>query len=190
MNPSGHLPITLEKQERDNPAFANYYPQPGTKPVLYKEGIFVGYRGYEHNQTPPLFAFGYGLSYTTFSFANLAVKQDANSSDGPRYMVSFDITNTGKRAGAEVAQLYVSAPNTSVPRPPKELKGFVKVILKPAETKSVTVPLNTRSFAYYDVDQKQWRAPAGNYQVLVGDSSVQIKLTGTLKLNQALAEKP
>jgi beta-glucosidase len=191
VNPSGHLPVTFENQEKDNPAFVNYYPEPNTKRILYKEGIFVGYRGYEQNKTKPLFPFGYGLSYTSFSFANLSVRADVNSADGPKYVASFDITNTGKRAGAEVAQLYVSAPTSStVPRPPKELKGFVKVNLKPGETQSVTLPLDTRSFAYYDVNDRQWQAPAGNYQVLVGDSSVQIKLTGEVKLDRPLIEKP
>jgi beta-glucosidase len=190
VNPSGHLPITFEKQEKDNPAFANYYPEPGTNRIVYKEGIFVGYRGYEHNHTAALFPFGHGLSYTTFSFANLLVKQDANSVDGPRYTVSFDVTNTGKRSGAEVAQLYMSAPGGPVPRPPKELKGFAKINLKPGETQNLTISLNERSFAYYDVSEKQWRAPAGIYQLSVGDSSVQIKLTGELKLDRTFTQNP
>ena len=191
VNPSGHLPITFEKRQEDNPTFSNYYPESGTKRVLYKEGIFVGYRGYEHNGMKPLFPFGFGLSYTTFGFANLSVNQDANSpKNGPEYLVSFDITNTGKRAGAQVAQLYVSAPGDSVPRPPKELKGFVKVNLKPGETQRLTVRLGTRSFAYYDVNGKQWRAPSGNYKVMVGDSSEHIALSGGIKLEQELTEKP
>jgi beta-glucosidase len=190
VNPSGHLPITFEKEEKDNPAFANYYPEPGTNRVVYKEGIFVGYRGYEHNHTAALFPFGHGLSYTTFGFANLLVKQDANSVDGPRYTVSFDVTNTGKRPGAEVAQLYVSALLSPVPRPPKELKGFAKINLKPGETQNVTISLDERSFAYYDVSEKQWRAPAGIYQLSLGDSSVQIKLTGELKLDRTFTEAP
>jgi beta-glucosidase len=191
VNPSGHLPITFEKRQDNNPTFYNYYPESGTKRVLYKEGIFVGYRGYEHNGTKPLFPFGFGLSYTTFSFANLSVKQDASSKkNAPEYLVSFDITNTGKRAGAQVAQLYVSAPGDSVPRPPKELKGFVKANLKPGETQNVTVRLGTRSLAYYDVNEKQWRAPSGDYKVMVGDSSEHIALSGGIKLEQELTEKP
>lgn len=190
VNPSGHLPITFEKRQEDNPTFQNYYPEPGTKRVEYKEGIFVGYRGYEHTGTKPLFPFGFGLSYTTFAFSNLAVSQGNPSTNNARYTVSFDITNTGKRAGAEVAQLYVSAPKAEVPRPPKELKGFVKIELKPGETQKLSVPLDTRAFTYYDVDKKQWRAPAGSYKVLVGDSSDQIKLTGEIKLEEDLTEKP
>lgn len=186
VNPSGHLPITFEKQEKDNPAFANYYPESGSKRVVYKEGIFVGYRGYEHNHTKPLFPFGYGLSYTTFKFGNLSVKPDGDA----KYLVSVDVTNTGKRAGADVAQLYVSAPAGGVERPAKELKGFSKVSLKPGETKKISIPLNTRSFAYYDVSNKQWTAPAGSYKVLIGDSSEQIDLTGEVKLDKTLTEKP
>ena len=190
VNPSGHLPISFEKQETDNPTFANYYPEPGTKRVSYREGIFVGYRGFEHNQARPLFPFGFGLSYTSFKFANLAVKPNLNSADGSRYLVSFDVTNTGKRPGAEVAQLYISAPDGSIPRAPKELKGFSKAKLRAGETQKVTIPLETRSFAYYDVNEEQWLAPAGHYKVLVGDSSGGIKLTGEVRLEKALMAKP
>ena len=190
VNPSGHLPISFEKRPEDNPSYSNYYPEPGTKRVIYKEGIFVGYRGYEHNGTKPLFPFGFGLSYTTFSFANLVLKQDSQSASGSHYFVSFDITNTGKQVGAQVAQVYVSDVSADVPLPPKELKGFVKVNLKPGETQTVQVPLDTRSFAFYDVKESQWRAPAGNYKVMVGDSSEHIVLSGVIKLEQELTEKP
>ena len=107
VNPSGHLPATFERHAEDNPTFANYYPEPGTKRVVYKEGIFVGYRGYEHNHVKPLFPFGYGLSYTTFKFANLAVSPQSAGAN-PQVNVTFDVTNTGSRKGAEVAQVYVS----------------------------------------------------------------------------------
>ena len=190
VNPSGHLPITYEKQEQDNPTFANYYPQPGTKRVVYKEGIFVGYRGYERNEIKPLFPFGFGLSYTSFKFSNLAIKQDASSTQEPRYLVSFNVTNTGNRAGAEVAQIYIADPGSTIPRPPKELKGFAKVNLRPGQTQQLTVPVDTRSFAYYDVNEKQWVAPAANYKVLVGDSSDAIKLTGEVRLSKAQISKP
>lgn len=190
VNPSGHLPITFERKEEDNPTFANYYPGTGTNRVIYKEGIFVGYRGYEHNKTKPLFPFGFGLSYTSFKFSNLAVKQDSDAANGTKYLVSFDVTNTGTRSGAEVAQLYISDPSPVVPRPPKELKGFVKVNLAPAQTERLTIPLDARSFAYYDVNEKQWLASPGNYRVLVGDSSDAIKLTGGVQLNKAITVKP
>ena len=104
--------------------------------------------------------------------------------------MSFDVTNSGKRAGSEVAQIYIADPTASVPRPPKELKGFVKVSLKPGETQRLTVALDTRSFAYYDAVDAVWRAPAGNYKVLVGESSEQIELSRDIKLARALADKP
>jgi beta-glucosidase len=136
----------------------------------------------------PLFPFGYGLSYTTFSFGNLALKETGTAAE-PKYEVSFNVTNTGKRAGAEVAQVYVSDSHASVPRPVKELKGFAKVSLKPGETRRVTVPLDVRSLAYYDVDGHQWRAEAGTFQVQVGRSSQQIELTAPLVLRQTAFAK-
>jgi len=182
VNPSGHLAATFERRPEDNPTANNYYPEKGTNRVVYKEGVFVGYRGYEHNGTKPLYPFGYGLSYTTFKYANL--KADEHSA-------SFEVTNTGSRAGDAVAQLYVAPPaHQAVPRPPMELKGFSRVSLQPGETKSVTVPLNTRSFAYYDVNGKQWRAEKGTYQLLVGNSSEDIQLHVTVSLAEDSTEKP
>jgi beta-glucosidase len=186
VNPSGHLPATFERHAEDNPAFANYYPEGDSKKVVYKEGIFVGYRGYEHNHTAPLFPFGYGLSYTTFSFANLNVAGDSAS---PRATVTFDVTNSGKIAGAEVAQVYIAPSNSTVPMPEKQLKGFQKVMLQPGETKSVSIDLDARSFAYYDVDAKTWKITPGNFGVLVGDSSASLPLKGALKISPATAAK-
>lgn len=114
----------------------------------------------------------------------------AGASELGKYVVSVDVTNTGKRAGAEVAQLYVSAPGGNVPRPAKELKGFVKVNLNPGETQRISIPLDTRSFEYFDADQKQWRAPAGTYGVLVGDSSEGIRVRGEVRIEEALTEQP
>ena len=181
VNPSGRLPVTFERRWEDNPVHDSYYPEPDTKRIVYKEGIFVGYRGYEHNLTKPLFPFGYGLSYTNFRYSNLAVKPvtDAPSS-APRYEVSFDVQNTGSRAGAEVAQVYVSSKQAKTPRPEKELKGFVKVNLKPGETRRVNVTLAERALSYYDVNTKQWRAEPGQYEILVGHSSAQVELRYTL----------
>jgi len=126
VNPSGRLPVTFERRWEDNPVHDSYYPEAGTKRVVYKEGVFVGYRGYEHNHTKPLFPFGFGLSYTTFSYTNLSIKQLSNTASGLRYEVSFDVKNTGTREGADVAQVYVGDTHTKVPRPAKELKGFFK----------------------------------------------------------------
>jgi beta-glucosidase len=186
VSPSGHLPATFERRLEDNPTYAHYYETPGTNRIEYAEGVFVGYRGYERNGITPLFPFGHGLSYTTFQYANLAVTPVAGTSGaGTRWAVSFDVTNTGAREGAAVPQVYVGSPRAEVPRPSKELKGFTKVTLEPGETQRVTVPLDVRSLAYYDVSGKQWRAEAGEYQVLVGSSSAEIALTGHLSLQGA-----
>jgi beta-glucosidase len=194
VNPSGHLPATFERRGEDNPAHDSYYPEPGTNRIVYKEGIFVGYRGYERNRTKPLFPFGYGLSYTTFKYSNVAVNAVSGVSagggaSGLRYEVSFDLTNTGTRAGEEVAQVYIADTHASVPRPPKELKGFAKVSLQPGETRRITVPLDIRSLAYYDVNGRQWLAEPGTFDVLVGASSDEIELTGRLSLPSAVSVK-
>jgi len=186
VNPSGRLPATFEARWEDNPVHDSYYPSDGTKRVVYKEGVFVGYRGYEKNGTKPLFPFGFGLSYTTFKYANLQIKPLPNDSLGPRYEVSFDVTNTGKREGSDVAQVYVGETQPKVPRPAKELKGFAKVRLQPGETKAVSVVLNARSFAYFDVATSQWRAEAAAFDILVGRSSQQIELRGTMNLSTAI----
>ena len=182
VNPSGHLPVTLERKAEDNPTYANYYPEGDSNRVIYKEGTFVGYRGYEHNHTQPLYPFGYGLSYTTFKFSNLAVK-----SDGSHATVTFDITNTGDRAGADVAQVYVGDDHAKIARPAKELKGFEKVMLQPGETKHVSVDLDSRAFAYYDVEAKKWSIAPGKFSVLVGDSSASLDLKGTVDISQSAA---
>ncbi len=187
VNPSGHLPDTFEKRWQDNPAYANYYPETGTVRVSYKEGIFVGYRGYEHNHVQPQFPFGFGLSYTTFKFGNLSVVPASSSALAPSgrpalYTVSFDVTNTGSRAGADVAQLYVAESAPKVPRPAQELKGFARVELASGETKHVTLSLDARAFAFYDVAAKHWQADSGAYTIKVGDSSVDTPLSAGLTL--------
>lgn len=182
VNPSGKLPVTFEAKAGDNPTFANYYPEGDSIKVEYKEGIFVGYRGYEHNHVKPLFPFGYGLSYTTFKFSKLAV-----AGNGAKATVSFDVTNTGKRAGAEVAEVYVADDHAKVARPAKELKGFERVTLAPGETKHVSVSLDDRAFAYYDVDAKQWKIDPGKFGVMVGDSSEALDLKGSVDISPAAA---
>ena len=187
VNPSGRLPVTFERRWEDNPVHDSYYPAAGTNRVEYKEGVFVGYRGYEHNNTKPLFPFGYGLSYTTFKYGNLTVRPAAASpangaSTGALYEVSFDVKNTGTREGADVAQVYVGDTHAKVARPAKELKGFAKVSLRPGETRRVSVTLDRRAFSYYDAGAKQWRADPGDFDVLVGRSSEQIELRGKLTL--------
>ncbi len=186
VDPSGHLPATFERRAQDNPTYTNYYTEADTNRIDYKEGIFVGYRGYEHNHVKPLFPFGFGLSYTTFKFANLSVTpKDATST--PNVTVSFDMTNTGDRVGAEVAQVYVSDEHATVARPAKELKGFDKVTLEPGETRHVSVALDGRSFAYYDTQEKKWHIAPGRFGILVGDSSESLDLKGSVEVSKEAA---
>lgn len=180
VNPSGHLPVTFERRAEDNPTFANYYPDGDSIHIPYKEGIFVGYRGYEKDHTEPLFPFGFGLSYTSFKFANLHV---AVHRGGQFATAEFDVTNTGKRAGADVAQVYVVDGHAPVERPQHELKGFARVVLQPGETKHVSVPLDARAFAYYDVAAKHWAIAPGSFTVQVGESSAALPLSAPLALS-------
>jgi beta-glucosidase len=159
---------------------------------VYKEGVFVGYRGYEHNGKKPLFPFGYGLSYTNFAYSNLSIiVEDKKGGTGSwSAEVAFDVTNTGKREGAEVAQIYVADKHSKIERPAKELKGFIKLNLKPGEKHRVTVELDKRALSYYDVDSKQWRADPGEFEVLIGSASDNIRLRGRLVLAESgTAEK-
>jgi beta-glucosidase len=179
-SPSGRLPITVERRWEDNAAHDSYYPREG-KTVSYSEGVFVGYRHFDKTGIKALFPFGYGLSYTTFAYKNLAVAPASVSADNP-VAVSFDVTNTGNRAGAEVAQVYIGDHHAHVPRPVKELKGFSKAYLNPGETKHVSVTLDSRAFSYYDDKNHRWTAEPGEFDVLVGRSAAQIELTGKLTL--------
>ena len=176
-SPSGKLPASFERRQQDNPTFHSYYPEKGEKRVQYSEGVFLGYRHFDRAdaETKPLFAFGYGLSYTTFGYSKLEVTPLRGNLSEP-VSVSFDVKNTGNRVAAEVAELYVGDSHASVPRPIKELKGFAKVNLKPGETKHVILTLDRRSFSLYDVGKKDWSAEPGDFTILVGSSSDNIQL--------------
>ena len=178
-NPSGRLPISMERRWEDNAVHDSYHPKNEEKKVEYTEGIFVGYRHFDKSSVKPLFPFGYGLSYTTFDYKNLAVSPAAASED---VTVAFDLTNNGTRAGAETAQVYVGDRHASVPRPVKELKGFAKVELNPGETRHVEVTLNRRAFSYYDVKNHKWTLAPGDFDIYVARSSAEIELTGKLSL--------
>lgn len=180
VNPSGKLPVTIEKRWEDNPVFNSYYDngKETYKRVQYSEGVFVGYRGYEKNNIKPLFPFGFGLSYTTFNYNNLKLSKKENN----KVSVEFDIKNTGKVAGAEVAQVYVKDIKSSIPRPLKELKGFEKVYLKNGETKHVIIELDSSSFAFYDVDKKDFIVESGNFEIMVGTSSENILMSSTIQI--------
>jgi len=178
VNPSGKLPMSWEREIEDNPANGNYYESPGSRDVNYAEGIFTGYRYYDKGKVKSLFPFGFGLSYTSFVFSNLIVSPQTTSGTGT-VDVSFDILNTGTRAGAEVAQVYVGEPDAGVPRPVKELKGFSRVMLAPGESRRVTVTLDRRAMAYWDTGSHDWKIDAGKFVVYVGDSSQNLPLQGT-----------
>ncbi len=175
-NPSGKLPMTFLKRWEDSPAYGHYPGQNGV--VEYAEGIYVGYRHFDKHNIEPLFPFGHGLSYTTFAYSDLRVTQ------GMPVQVSLAVRNTGKREGAEVVQLYVKAPHSSVDRPVKELKGFRRVVLKPGEKRTVSFSLDRSAMSYYSTAKHEWVAEPGTFEVLVGASSRDIRLTGKFELGE------
>jgi beta-glucosidase len=180
VNPSGKLPLTFPVKLEDSPAHVlGEYPSTPGNPLkqTYKDDIFVGYRYFDTYKVAPQFAFGHGLSYTTFKYDKLSVTPGNQSAT-----VKLTVTNTGKTAGAEVVQVYVHDEQAAVKRPEKELKGFDKVFLKPGESKTVTVSLDTNAFQYYDEAKKQWVLEPGKFDVLVGSSSRDIRLTGNVTL--------
>ncbi len=186
--PSGKLPCTFPKRLADSPAHAlNAYP--GTNgTVTYTEGLLVGYRWFDTKKIEPLFPFGHGLSYTTFKYSKLKLVKGTDS-NGPLIRVQFEVANTGKIEGAEVPQVYVEDISSSLARPLKELKGFEKIMLKPGERRTISIILDSRSLAYYDPNKAAWVAEAGDFRVLVGSSSRDIRLHGEFKLGETLVQK-
>jgi beta-glucosidase len=179
-SPSGRLPASFERRWEDSAVHDSYYPQ-SDKRVQYKESVFLGYRYFDRAQVKPAFPFGFGLSYTSFRYANLTMTPQTMSGTGT-VTVSFSMTNTGSRAGADVAQLYISDRHSHVPRPVKELKGFARVYLGPGQTRLVSIIIDRRALSYYDVSRQQWTAEPGSFEVLVGRSSADIKLRGSFTL--------
>ena len=175
--PSGKLPQTFPVRLEDNPAFINYPGDNGH--VRYGEGIFVGYRYYEKKKVAPLFPFGFGLSYTSFAYGEPRLDKTALTADDT-LTVTLDVTNTGGRAGQEIVQLYVRDPESSVARPEKELKGFAKVSLQPGETKSVTITLDRRAFAFWHDGEHAWVVESGAFELLIGSSSADIRAQATV----------
>jgi beta-glucosidase len=178
-NPSGKLPTTFPVRLQDNPAYINYPGENGK--VRYGEGIFVGYRYYDKKALAPLFPFGHGLSYTTFAYSNLRLSDDYVG-PGKGLDLSFDITNTGTRAGKEVAQVYVHDVKCSVARPEKELKAFAKIELEPGETKTVTLHLSQEAFWFFDTARNAWGTEPGEMEVRIGSSSRDICLREAFRL--------
>ena len=178
-NPCGKLAETIPYKLSDNPSYLNF-PGDG-ETVEYKEGIFVGYRYYDKKEMPVRYPFGYGLSYTQFTYSNLKLDKKSMR-DTETLTVSVDVTNSGDREGKEIIQLYVADKTGSANRPVRELKNFAKVSLAPGETKTVRMELNKRSFAWYHVKLHDWYAASGNYEIQIGKSSREIVLIDTVEL--------
>jgi len=181
-NPSGKLPFSFIKSTDDSPTFKDYKDKSLISP--YPEGIFVGYRYLDKHNIEALFPFGHGLSYTRFEYSNLKILPPGVGvgEEGFPVAVNVDIRNTGKRKGAEVVQVYVKDVECRVERPNKELKGFGKVYLEPGEKKTISITLNRDAFAFYDADRRQWVVEPGEFEILAGSSSKNIRLRKLLKI--------
>ena len=178
-NPSGKLAETYPLKLSDTPAYLSFPGENGA--VRYSEGLFVGYRYYDAREQAVLFPFGYGLSYTTFTYSNLHLSA-TTFKDVDGLTVSVDVTNSGGVAGKEIVQVYVHDRESRLQRPLKELKGFAKVALQPGETKTVTIALDARAFAYYDPAYGQWITEEGEFEILVGASATDIRATAVATL--------
>jgi beta-glucosidase len=183
VNPSGRLVSTFDRTFEDCPAYANYpgeFVEDQLWPVVkYAEGIFIGYRGYDKARKEPLYPFGFGLSYTTFSMANMKIDKTADGGAS----VWVDVTNTGKRAGAEVVQVYVGQQKCSVERPMRELKGFGKVALSPGQTKAMTINLPHDAFAFWSSAAHAWTVEPGTFTIEAGASERDIRCTDKMDVN-------
>ncbi|MFZ6026998.1 MAG: glycoside hydrolase family 3 C-terminal domain-containing protein [Chloroflexota bacterium] len=189
-NPCGKLAETFPHKISDTPAYLNW--PGGAGEVRYGEGIFVGYRYYDAREIPVRFPFGYGLSYTTFAYSNPKVCTSQGVPlqtirDQDAVFVSVDVSNTGSLTGKEIVQVYVHDREAGLARPPKELKGFAKVELQPGETKTVSIPLDFRAFAYYHPEYRQWITEDGTFDILIGASAADIRHTLTISLESTLA---
>jgi len=184
VNPSGKLSETFPICLEDTPAYINWPGEAGK--VRYGEGLFIGYRYYDEKHLPVQFPFGFGLSYTTFEYSQLKVSQQTFK-DVDGLVVSVDVKNTGKVAGKETVQVYVNDRQCSLRRPQKELKGFAKVELQPGETKTISIPLDFRAFAFYEPRYHQWITESGEFEILVGASSADIRQRASVNLESTLA---
>lgn len=185
VNPSGRLAETFPLRLEDTPCYL-YYGTEGLD-VEYRESIFVGYRYYDWADKEVAYPFGYGLSYTTFSYENMDLTWDDEKKQG---MVRVTVRNTGKRAGSEVVQLYIGKEDTKLMRAPRELKGFEKLYLEPGEAKTAELPLDARSFSYYDVKDHAWEAEDGIYQIYAGSSSRNLIVKQEVTVSGKTADSP
>ena len=187
VNPSGRLPFSVPFKYEDGPIKTErQYPgikEEGSKfwQTHYDEGVYIGYRWYDTKQVPVQFPFGHGLSYTTFEYSNAKASKSTMTADG-KITVSVQVKNTGDRPGAEVVQLYISDPQSSIDRPVKELKGFEKVWLNPGESKKVSFTIDASALSYYDMSKSAWYAEPGEFQALLGSTSSDIRANVTFTL--------
>ncbi|HEY9077073.1 MAG TPA: glycoside hydrolase family 3 C-terminal domain-containing protein [Anaerolineaceae bacterium] len=182
-NPCGKLAETFPIRLEDTPATINWPGEAGV--VRYGEGLFIGYRYYDIKRIPVQFPFGYGLSYTTFAYSNPQISA-THFKDTDGVVVSVDVTNTGNLPGKEIVQVYVHDQKSCLVRPYKELKGFSKVELQPGETKTVSISLDFRSFAFYHHEYKQWITESGKFNILIGASSEDIRYSLEVELESTL----
>ena len=186
VNPSGKITETFPKRLEDSPSYLHF---PGTPhDVHYGEGIFVGYRYFEKKKVEPLFPFGHGLSYTKFEYSDLKIS--TNEVDNEPIQVEVTIKNIGTRSGKEIVQLYIKDVESTVIRPEKELKGFQKVALDVNEATTISFELSHRDFSYYETDRKSWHLEAGDFEILVGASSVDIRLSETISVSTKFNQPP
>jgi beta-glucosidase len=169
VNPSGRLSVTFPKRLEDTPAFLSFGKQ--DKQLYYGEGVFIGHRYYEKLKTSPLFYFGYGLSYTTFTYRDLQVPQTVDLAASPTFEVSITLQNTGTRDGTEIVQVYVADLESSVQRPVKELKGYEKVYVAVGETMDVFVTLDKYALSFWSQDHERWLAEKGAFEIVVATSA-------------------
>ena len=182
VNPSGKLAETFPHKLEDNPSH-HYFPG-GPETVEYRESIYVGYRYYDTVEQEPLYPFGHGLSYTSFEYSDLKLSKN-KISDTDTLKVTLKVKNTGKVAGKEIIQLYVRDLESTAFRPDKELKGFAKVDLKPGQETKVTIELGQRAFSYYNTEEKAWLVESGGFELLVGASSRDIRLSGIVEVTSS-----
>jgi len=176
---SGRLPLTFPRRLEDTPSFLHYPGEAGR--VAYDEGVFVGYRYYDARKLEPRFAFGHGLSYTRFEYRDLALASDV-ATPGLPLAFRIEVANVGERAGAEVVQAYVSDLEASVARPPKALAAFAKIELAPGERRVVELEIPARALAFWDVKARAWKAEPGEFELIVGSSSRDVRAQSRFRL--------
>ncbi|MFC2137948.1 glycoside hydrolase family 3 C-terminal domain-containing protein [Bacteroidota bacterium] len=178
INPSAKLPVSFEKKWEDNPTANSYFDEDGDKKVFFSEGVFLGYRYYDSKNVEPRFPFGYGLSYTTFEYSNLNVIKNNDTT----ISISVDVKNTGDKYGKEIVQVYISDLESSVERPVKELKGFGKIGLNPDQQEKLEILIPKNAFSFFSEKQSKWVIEPGEFEILVGSSSRDIRLTEKIEL--------